>query len=83
MRNYITQIRVEDSKSDRYALMEDKLISIAKGEGNGKASEALFNFPAFDETIHKNFLCAREGELLFGKSTMSVDQIVLVHVKFF
>lgn len=73
MRNYITQIRVEDSKSDRYALMEDKLISIAKGEGNGKASEALFNFPAFDETIHKNFLAAREGELLFGKSTMSID----------
>lgn len=73
MRNYITQIRVEDSKSDRYALMEDKLISIAKGEGNGQAKEVLFNFPAFDETIHKNFLAAREGELLFGKSTVNVD----------
>lgn len=73
MRNYITQIRVEDSKSDRYSLMEDKLISISKGEGNGQAKEVLFNFPAFDETIHKNFMAAREGELLFGKSTVDVN----------
>lgn len=66
-------IRVQDSMSDRYAMQEDTFISIGKGEGNGRASEVIFKMDPMYKNLQKNFMYDREMELLFGKSTMTVD----------
>jgi hypothetical protein len=42
MRNYMTQIRVDDSYSQKYALMEDTFIKVAKGDGQGNMSEKVY-----------------------------------------
>ncbi|MGN0966105.1 MAG: hypothetical protein ACI4OP_00715 [Candidatus Coprovivens sp.] len=73
MRNYMSTIRVDDTYSAKYALMEDTFIKIGKGENQGCLSEKIYRLEPMKKNLIDNFLYARENMLLMAKGTMGVD----------
>lgn len=73
MRNYMTTIRVDDSWSSKYALMEDTFIKIGKGDGNGNVSEKTYKLDPMKKNLHENFLYDRENMILLAKGNVGVD----------
>ena len=73
MRNYLTTIRVQDTYSAKYALMEDTLIKISKGDGLGAAQETIYRMDPMKKVLTENFLYARENMMLLAKSNVGVD----------
>jgi hypothetical protein len=59
MRNYMTTVRVDDSYSSKYALMEDTFIKVGKGDGNGNLTEKIYRLEPMKKNLIQNFLYAR------------------------
>lgn len=66
----MTEIRVQDTYSSKYALMEDTFIKVAKGEGAG--NEKMYKLDPMKKNLIENFLYARENMMLLAKG--SVDK---------
>lgn len=73
MRNYLTTVRVQDTYSAKYALMEDTFIKIGKGENQGCLSEKIYKLDPMKKNLIENFLYARENMILLAKGTVGVD----------
>lgn len=73
MRNYMTTVRVDDSYSSKYALMEDTFIKIGKGENQGCLTEKIYKLDPMKKNLIENFLYARENMILLAKGTIGVD----------
>lgn len=73
MRNYMSTIRVDDSYSSKYALMEDTFIKIGKGENQGCLSEKIYKLEPMKKNLIENFLYARENMILLAKGNIGVD----------
>jgi hypothetical protein len=73
MRNYITTIRVQDTYSAKYALMEDTFIKIGEGKDQGCLTETIYRLEPMKKNLIDNFLYARENMMLLAKGTMGVD----------
>ena len=73
MRNYMTTVRVDDSYSSKYALMEDTFIKIGKGDGNGNLTEKIYKLEPMKKNLIENFLYARENMILLAKGNIGVD----------
>lgn len=73
MRNYMTTVRVDDTYSSKYALMEDSFIKIGKGDGNGALSEKIYKLDPMKKNLIENFLYARENMMLLAKGTVNAD----------
>lgn len=71
MRNYMSTIRVDDTYSSKYALMEDTFIKIGKGEGTN--GEKIYKLDPMKKNLIENFLYARENMLLLAKGNVTVD----------
>ena len=70
MRNYMSTIRVDDTYSSKYALMEDTFIKISKGDANG---DKVYRLEPMKKNLIENFLYARENMLLMAKGNVGVD----------
>lgn len=64
-------MRVDDTYSSKYALMEDTFIKIGKGEGAG--NEKIYKLDPMKKNLIENFLYARENMLLMAKGTVDVN----------
>lgn len=73
MRNYMSTIRVQDTYSAKYALMEDTFIKIGKGENQGCLTEKIYKLDPMKKNLIENFLYARENMILLAKGTVGVD----------
>ena len=73
MRNYMTTIRVDDSYSSKYALMEDTFIKVGKGENQGCLTEKIYKLEPMKKNLIENFLYARENMILLAKGNIGVD----------
>lgn len=73
MRNYLTTVRVDDTYSSKYALMEDTFIKIGKGDGQGNMKETIYKLDPMKQNLIKNFLYARENMMLLAKGNVGVD----------
>ena len=73
MRNYMTTVRVDDSYSSKYALMEETFIKIGKGENQGCLTEKIYKLDPMKKNLIENFLYARENMILLAKGTVGVD----------
>ena len=73
MRNYMTTVRVDDSYSSKYALMEDTFIKVGKGDGNGNLTEKIYRLEPMKKNLIQNFLYARENMILLAKGNIGVD----------
>ena len=73
MRNYMTTVRVDDSYSSKYALMEDTFIKVGKGDGNGNLTEKIYKLEPMKKNLIQNFLYARENMILLAKGNIGVD----------
>lgn len=69
-RNYISTHRVDISWSALYAAQEDVFVKIAKGEGNGSASEKIFIMNTCKKQLMESFLEARNNGMLFSKTNV-------------
>ena len=70
MRNYMTTVRVQDTYSAKYALMEDTFIKIGKGENQGCLTEKIYKLNPMKKNLIENFLYARENMILLAKGTV-------------
>lgn len=70
MRNYMSTIRVDDTYSSKYALMEDTFIKISRGDANG---DKIYRLEPMKKNLIENFLYARENMLLMAKGNVGVD----------
>lgn len=70
MRNYMSTIRVDDTYSSKYALMEDTFIKISRGDANG---DKVYRLEPMKKNLIENFLYARENMLLMAKGNIGVD----------
>ena len=70
MRNYMSTIRVDDTYSSKYALMEDTFIKISRGDANG---DKVYRLEPMKKNLIENFLYARENMLLMAKGNVGVD----------
>lgn len=73
MRNYMTTVRVDDSYSSKYALMEDTFIKVGKGENQGCLTEKIYKLEPMKKNLIENFLYARENMILLAKGNIGVD----------
>jgi hypothetical protein len=72
IRNYMTTIRVDDSYSSKYALMEDTFIKVGKGENQGCLTEKIYKLEPMKKNLIENFLYARENMILLAKGNIGV-----------
>lgn len=70
MRNFMTLVRVDDTFSDKYKLMEDTLIKIAEGKTADTLSEKVYKMDPMDKVLTDNFMMAREQMMLMSKTNM-------------
>ena len=73
MRNFMTLVRVDDTFSDKYKLMEDTLIKIAEGKTADTLSEKVYKMDPMDKVLTDNFMTAREQMMLMAKTNMDVN----------
>ena len=73
MRNFMTLVRVDDTFSDKYKLMEDTLIKIAEGKTADTLSERVYKMDPMDKVLTDNFMMAREQMMLMSKTNMDVN----------
>lgn len=73
MRNYMTTVRVQDSYSSKYALMEDTFIKIGQGKDQGCLTEKIYKLDPMKKNLIDNFLYARENMMLLAKGNVGVD----------
>lgn len=66
----MSTIRVDDTYSSKYALMEDTFIKISKGDANG---DKVYRLEPMKKNLIENFLYARENMLLMAKGNVGVD----------
>lgn len=64
-------MRVDDTYSSKYALMEDTFIKVSKGEGAG--NEKVYKLDPMKKNLIENFLFARENMLLLAKGNVDVN----------
>ena len=69
----MTTIRVDDTYSSKYALMEDTFIKIGKGENQGCLTEKIDKLEPMKKNLIDNFLYARENMMLLAKGTVGLD----------
>ena len=69
----MTTIRVDDSYSSKYALMEDTFIKVGKGENQGCLTEKIYKLEPMKKNLIENFLYARENMILLAKGNIGVD----------
>lgn len=69
-RNFISTHRVDTSWTALYAAQEDVFIKIAKGEGNGAASEKVFCMTDKKKELLESFLYVRNNGMLFSKTNV-------------
>lgn len=69
----MTTVRVDDSYSSKYALMEDTFIKIGQGKDQGCLTEKIYKLEPMKKNLIENFLYARENMMLLAKGTMGVD----------
>lgn len=69
-RNFISTHRCDISWSALYAANEDVFLRIAKGEGNGAASEKVFIMNSAKKQLMESFLEARNNGLLLSKTNV-------------
>lgn len=72
-RNHITTFRVDDSFSSLYAAHEDVFVKIAKGDGNGKASETYYKMTTVEKNLFDNFMYVKNQGLLFNKTNVDAN----------
>lgn len=63
-------MRVDDTYSSKYALMEDTFIKISRGDANG---DKVYRLEPMKKNLIENFLYARENMLLMAKGNVGVD----------
>lgn len=73
MRNCLTLIRVDETYSAKYKLMEDTLIKIAQGANQGCLTETIYRLDPMKKVLMDNFMQAREQMLLLAKGNVNVD----------
>lgn len=73
MRNCMTLIRVDDTYSSKYALMEDTLIKIGQGQNQGCLTETIYKLDPMKKNLIDNFMTAREQMLLLSKGNIGRD----------
>jgi hypothetical protein len=73
MRNYMSTIRVDDTYSAKYALMEDTFIKIGQGKDLGCMTEKIYKLDPMKKNLMDNFLYARENMMLLAKGTVGPD----------
>ena len=73
MRNCMTLIRVDDTYSSKYALMEDTLIKISEGKDAGCLSEKIYAMDPMSKVLMDNFMQAREQMLLMSKTNIDIN----------
>lgn len=73
MRNCMTLIRVDESYSAKYKLMEDTLIKIGQGADQGCLTETIYRMDPMQKVLTDNFMLAREQMLLMAKGTINSD----------
>ena len=61
-------MRVDDTYSSKYALMEDTFIKVGKGEGAG--NEKIYKLDPMKKNLIENFMYARENMLLLAKGNV-------------
>lgn len=66
----MSTIRVDDTYSSKYALMEDTFIKISRGDAN---SDKVYRLEPMKKNLIENFLYARENMLLMAKGNVGVD----------
>lgn len=66
----MSTIRVDDTYSSKYALMEDTFIKISRGDTNG---DKVYRLEPMKKNLIENFLYARENMLLMAKGNVGVD----------
>lgn len=66
----MSTIRVDDTYSSKYALMEDTFIKISRGDANG---DKVYRLEPMKKNLIENFLYARENMLLMAKGNVGVD----------
>ena len=66
----MSTIRVDDTYSSKYALMEDTFIKISRGDVNG---DKVYRLEPMKKNLIENFLYARENMLLMAKGNVGVD----------
>ena len=64
-------MRVDDTYSSKYALIEDTFIQIGKGEGAG--NEKIYKLDPMKKNLIENFLYARENMILLAKGNVGAD----------
>lgn len=69
----MTTIRVDDSYSSKYALMEDTFIKIGQGKDQGCLTEKIYKLDPMKKNLIENFLYARENMILLAKGNIGVD----------
>lgn len=62
-------MRVDDTYSSKYALMEDTFIKIS----NGTNGDKVYRLDPMKKNLIENFLYARENMLLMAKGNVGVD----------
>lgn len=72
MRNFMTTIRVDESWSDKYKLMEDTLIKIGAGSDKGTEQKTYVMEPMM-KVLLDNFMQAQEQMLLMAKGNVDVN----------
>lgn len=73
MRNCLSLIRVDETYSSKYKLMEDTLIKVAEGANQGCLTETIYRMDPMKKVLMDNFMQAREQMLLFAKGNVNVD----------
>lgn len=73
MRNCMTLIRVDETYSAKYKLMEDTLIKIGQGANQGCLTETIYRMDPMKKVLMDNFMLAREQMLLLAKGNVNVD----------
>lgn len=73
MRNCMTLIRVDETYSAKYKLMEDTLIKIGQGQNKDCLNETIYRMDPMKKVLMDNFMLAREQMLLLAKGTVNAD----------
>lgn len=73
MRNCLSLIRVDESYSAKYKLMEDTFIKIGQGADQGCLKETIYKLDPMKKVLMDNFMQAREQMLLLSKGNIGID----------
>lgn len=78
MRGWIGELRCDIDASARYLALEDTFVKVSKEEVGGSKSY-LFKMPGIKKVLLDNFMEARNGQLMWGKTTMDAQGRCTLH----